>query len=609
VTEEKHQKLTLAVSDLLDTPLTSDLFPDPSPATEPLDLDSKLSPSQACDKGLNAFFNHHQLDALKLFQQAVKDNYLPAKIFLGMMFKEGRGVRKDIEFANLCFTEVFDNIEWFRPETQNNPIILYSLGHLCLASEYKSIKGKRAFDFFETAANLNYIPALTGLAYCYRAGIHITKDELKGHELYTMAAVRGDVYALEYLSEKYFAGVDVPQDTKKAISYLQLSAKTNAKAQRRLGAYYIEGTAVPKDTNKGFEYIKRAADKGYEYAQFDLGVAYLFGEDIDKDPIRAVSLLQKLIEQEFLAALHWVGEFYYYGIGVRKDVFKAVAFYSRAAELGRIEDHVRLGYCYLDGQGLPQDAKKAVELFIIAAKQGSAKGQDALAYCYSKGFGVAKDVNQAIYWNSLAATEGEDRVLKNFKFLTEIDYSQYIKRRADVTTLLTQLSIFGTTNANAKPLYAIVTDYLGPDETKEVTTNSKEEQKFFGLFWNRSANLYRVLANRGISDAQYELALCYLKGSGVELNIKEAARYFYKAAELGHKKAAAELNKLVVEKVSLYKTMAELGFSRGQFLLGKCYEQGDGVPKDTIKANFWYQKAAQPEQSKGQATLPSINKY
>ena len=74
-------------------------------------------------------------------------------------------------------------------------------------------------------------------------------------------------------------------------------------------------------------------------------------------------------------------------------------------------------------------------------------------------------------------------------------------------------------------------------------------------------------ARWGESEAQYAVAMMYAAGQGVEMDQKEAAMWFEKAAEEGHPHA--------------------------MFKIAERYENGNGIAKDPEKAIHWYKKAAE----------------
>src|SRR6185437_7681246 len=89
--------------------------------------------------------------------------------------------------------------------------------------------------------------------------------------------------------------------------------------------------------------------------------------------------------------------------------------------------------------------------------------------------------------------------------------------------------------------------------------------------------LYHRAAEQGHASAQYNLAVCYYNGTGVEKDEQKA--------------------------VECYKKAAEQGVASAQYNLAVCYENGTGVEKDKQKAVEWYQKAAEQGDAKAQYNL------
>jgi TPR repeat protein len=54
----------------------------------------------------------------------------------------------------------------------------------------------------------------------------------------------------------------------------QLADQGNARAQFSIGQMYYIGQGVPRDNTKADGWYRKAADQGFDYAQFNLGVAY-----------------------------------------------------------------------------------------------------------------------------------------------------------------------------------------------------------------------------------------------------------------------------------------------------------------------------------------------
>ncbi len=87
----------------------------------------------------------------------------------------------------------------------------------------------------------------------------------------------------------------------------------------------------------------------------------------------------------------------------------------------------------------------------------------------------------------------------------------------------------------------------------------------------------RLAAEKGISDAQFDLGNMYLRGIGVERNESKAFEQFRESALQDHREA--------------------------QFNLGILLASGRGIEKDLAKARTWYQRAAVQELPQAQYNL------
>ncbi len=78
---------------------------------------------------------------------------------------------------------------------------------------------------------------------------------------------------------------------------------------------------------------------------------------------------------------------------------------------------------------------------------------------------------------------------------------------------------------------------------------------------------FRLAAEQGLADAQYDLGLMYVDGKGVVEDDMQGAHWLHKAADQGHANA--------------------------QYRLGRMYEEGEGVTKDRDEAVRWYRLAGE----------------
>ena len=112
----------------------------------------------------------------------------------------------------------------------------------------------------------------------------------------------------------------------------------------------------------------------------------------------------------------------------------------------------------------------------------------------------------------------------------------------------------------------------------------------------------RAFADRGDTDAQFELGLRFLTGEGFKKDAKKGVEWLEKAATNGHLRAQYVYGSLFEDGVTVpkdpakafewYQKAAAGGFPMAQHSVGVAYEIGHGVEKDPRKAAEWFEKAA-----------------
>jgi TPR repeat protein len=109
---------------------------------------------------------------------------------------------------------------------------------------------------------------------------------------------------------------------------------------------------------------------------------------------------------------------------------------------------------------------------------------------------------------------------------------------------------------------------------------------------------YRKAAEQGHVGAQYNLGNCYSYGLGVPKDEAEAVKWYRKAAEQGHAMSQGYITSwagMTPKEVQTFddaRLKAGKGDADAQYMLGMCYSDGKGVPKDKAEAVKWFRKAA-----------------
>ena len=117
----------------------------------------------------------------------------------------------------------------------------------------------------------------------------------------------------------------------------------------------------------------------------------------------------------------------------------------------------------------------------------------------------------------------------------------------------------------------------------------------------QSLALLGPVAEKGVADAQYRLAIMYQNGLGVVRNELLAMKWMVAAANQGFPLAQHGLGFMYMEgdcvakngekAVLWFRRAAEQGMAGSQTTLAMMYETGNGVEQDSEEARKWYRMA------------------
>ena len=120
-------------------------------------------------------------------------------------------------------------------------------------------------------------------------------------------------------------------------------------------------------------------------------------------------------------------------------------------------------------------------------------------------------------------------------------------------------------------------------------------------------------AIRGDANAQFNLALMYIKGLGVEQSYETAALWYKRAANQGHADAQVNLAFMYIKGLGVeqsyetaalwYERAASQGNAKAQYNLAIMYEDGLGVEQSYETAALWYERAANQGHANAQFNL------
>jgi TPR repeat protein len=433
---------------------------------------------------------------------------------------------------------------------------------------------EKAMRWMRRAAELGFAPAQFELAQQLLHGFGVKRDSRQAIDWLQHASKQGHAEASNLLGELFGHGgyrqdVELPAFDREAAQkwYLQAVSQGHPMAYLGVARLYDRPPAGERDAAEAMRWYQRALNAGVRVAAWTLAEAYLHGDGVSADPARAVSLLEQLFEQgdengAGRHAMERLGEIFEQGDGVRQDIRKALAYYERAAEYSFSDPAFRAAALYHAGPDDIRNPAEALRWYLIAINywiEGGdgtevfngpiakpygnlANARFALALRLERGDGLTKDVGEALRWYRAAAyferKYPETAALAAFKVASLLEREPHHAvqvhegKQQEREQPIDWYKKAAATIERLQPAPLVFSDRWSDQD--EVVTDL--DRRLPGLI----ADL-RQLSQKGIPEAQYDLARFYLLGRGVPRNEAEATTLLKKAAEKGYLAALCKL--------------------------------------------------------------------
>lgn len=238
------------------------------------------------------------------------------------------------------------------------------------------------------------------------------------------------------------------------------------------------------------------------------------------------------------------------GNSVDMDKMKAFELYELARKQGSLEAITELGRLYKYGLGCRVNKKKAFKYYIEAAEKGEGKALDLIADAYEYGEGVRKSKKKAWKFRTKAyevgyrivAGELGEGYQKGIFNVVKRDIRKAIEYYEIAISLGKTLYVGSLVN-----IYLTCGEEFDPEKAEKLLLAYPDEEV--------------------IGDNWYLLGMCYFKGSGIEQDKIKGIEYLKKSADIGIDARAANE-------------------------LGRIFQEGDGVYKNTDLAEEYYEQAS-----------------
>lgn len=567
-----------------------------------------------------------------------------AQTMVAIMYEEGRGIQQDHKIAN----------EWYMRAAQQG----YARAQYLLGARYSIGLGvakndAEAFKWIKSAAENGHFFAQYQLAKIYEKGIGTPLDLVLAFEWYQRvhSGVAEDKkiklhaeesehnvcqtekmnptnknlkQSMQVESEKHLSELVLQllnsnprgQGYKINKEFLEIMTKLNCKNVEQVFKFGLSCTngalaeqGIPKDPKLACLCFLKAAARGHAVAQYWLAGSYELGLGVTRDQKLALEWYRKAGvtgESEYSEVAYNLGQRYAEGLEIPKDEKLALLWLRRAKGLGNEKASKRinelrttqcstvkkysaesnlkhetpllieqanggnnsaqyyLGLRYLEGQGVTRDENFAFKYLESAAKQDHVEAQAKLGEMYEEGRGTGKNLNLAFYWYEQAARQNHPASQFKVGIMCENGIGTHQDKLAAIEWW-----------------------------QKAALQRNADAQYHLGLFQEANQENQENRGNQGNKVNQSKI--------DSEKNTI-ALTYFQKAARLGHPLALLKLGvkylngegvpKDEVKAFELLREAATLNNIDAQYYLGLAYENGKGVTKDLSKAWEWYQLSA-----------------
>jgi len=234
---------------------------------------------------------------------------------------------------------------------------------------------------------------------------------------------------------------------------------------------------------------------------------------------------------------------------------------TSAKELLRQADKYRLGSVVERGEA------KAADLYHKAAEMGNAEAQTRFVEAVFDGRGVTRDPAGSRAWLEKVARQGYARA--------ECDLVVMLKNGLDIAQNLANGLRYLQAAARLGDAYA--EDYLGRFAESGLISDPSPSEAYMH---------YLKASEMGSAWEKYNVARMHEHGISVDKSPTEALRWYMKVASIGDPDLLGQWSDL----------RSEAGAIAGaNFRIGDMYAAGNGVPKDTRKAESSYKRGVDME--------------
>lgn len=455
-----------------------------------------------------AFYNamesnpEKQARALKVARKEAREGNPQAALLLAIMIDRGIGTESNPVEA----------IDWYK-KASANPVSDFILGTFYAEGPFLKVNTIKARELLQASAEAGFSYGRLNLAILKQQSRELFIPDLD------KAREEGNSKAGILLADYYLSEANSPENMAKARTIYQTFAEKGEKeAELKLGFLFDRGLGGEANRDKAAFWYNKAAVQGQPVAQFLLAKLYQMGH-VGQAP-------------DYALAKSWYQ--------------KAESSYPKAAlALGFVEETVNDNY------------QEALQNYLKNAADPVAAYNIGLIYEYGKG--VPFNLKEARVWFERASNQGHREAMTQLASLDFQDKNlaeavQWYTRASNLNDPQAkyQLGLFyetgvGTSLDPAKA-FTYYQESSGLGDEKAKFAMARMLQYGIGIEPNleKAIELYQELANNYNVNAQYQLAMLYVKNKE---NLARGKELLQKAGENGHQEAQKTLRLLNAREV------------------------------------------------------------
>lgn len=321
----------------------------------------------------------------------------------------------------------------------------------------------------------------------------------------------------------------------------------NVYAMLSLAYAYHKGINEEVDLDLAVEWYKKSAAHGCARAKWELAKMYRDGNLVQSNPFEYIHWATTAADAGIPEAMMHLARSYYHGILVPKDLYKFQELITRAAELEDVLAEFYMGYMYQVGLILEKDPVQSEEYYRRVEFHGNAEMFYRLGLMIEFGRDpVASDQQGSLRWYQKASDMGS---LKANYCLERVKHLISIGKQDKEAVRLARIGNMSVTE----------------EEIQRDMTLGEADYLMDEGEYDAAIEKYLESADLGNPDAMFMLSMFYRDGEIVKRNNPLSFDYLTRAAMAGSTDA--------------------------QMVLARCYELGEGCPRNINEATKYYAMA------------------